>query len=417
MKLLQVISSMHPRTGGTCQAVRTLSRQMIEQGNNVEVVCLDDPNCEFLPRETIPVHALGEGRGPWEYHPALPPWLEQNLSRFDAVILNGMWQHVGFALNTAVRRPGNPPYFVFPHGMLDPWFQRTPGRRLKSLRNWVYWKLVEHRVIANACGVLFTCAEEMRLARETFRPYRPQRQITVGLGTTRPPKYQNEMAKAFAEKCPGLGSGSFFLFLGRIDSKKGVDIVIDAYAETCRSFPETWRASAPRLVMAGPGLETEFGKEMKRRSEKSCPPGHVFWPGMLAGNAKWGALYNAEAFVLASHQENFGIAVVEALSCGKPVLISDRINIWREIEEDKAGLIAPDTQAGARDFFRRWLELLPEAKMAMGRAAEQSYESRFTIELAAENLLAAIKHSTPRPLSKLPMSADQVGGMKKIQIR
>ena len=369
---------------------------MVQLGASVEVVCLDDPDSEFLAHEVVPVHALGQGRGPWEYHPALSPWLARNLSRFDAVILHGLWQHAGYAIGKAAQRPDSPPYFVYPHGMLDPWFQTAPGRRMKALRNWVYWKLIEQRVIHNAGAILFTCTEEMRLSRDTFRPYQPRRQLAAGLGTPRPPKYQKEMAEAFAQKCPYLQDNSFFLFLGRIDPKKGVDILIEAYAETCRATPESQRRWLPRLVMAGPGVDTQFGNKMKAHSAKSCPPGHVLWPGMLAGDAKWGALYQAQAFVLASHQENFGIAVVEALACGKPVLISNRINIWREIEEDKAGLIASDTVDGAKDFFRRWLDLSPEAKAAMSRAATKSYESRFAIELAAQNLLAAIEHLTPR---------------------
>jgi glycosyltransferase involved in cell wall biosynthesis len=291
-----------------------------------------------------------------------------------------------------------PPYFVFPHGMLDPWFQNAPGRRLKSLRNSIYWKLVESKVIRDASGILFTCAEEMRLARDTFRHYEPRRQIAVGLGTPRPPKFQFEMAEAFAEKCPGLGKNPYFLFLGRIDSKKGVDLLIDAYAELCRSVSEPQRQLLPRLVMAGP--ETPFGSEMKARAAKNCPPEHVCWPGMLEGSAKWGALYRAEAFVLPSHQENFGIAVVEALACGKPVLISDRINIWREIETDAAGFVAEDTVGGARDLFRRWLNLSSEAKIAMSLAAERSYEGRFAIELAAKNLLSAIESMTPHTRSQ-----------------
>ena len=92
-------------------------------------------------------------------------------------------------------------------------------------------------------------------------------------------------------------------------------------------------------MIAGPGLDTAFGREMRQLAESLCPQPStltpqpaVFFPDMLTGDAKWGALYGCEAFVLPSHQENFGIAVVEALACGKPVLISNQVNIWREIE-------------------------------------------------------------------------------------
>ena len=61
---------------------------------------------------------------------------------------------------------------------------------------------------------------------------------------------------------------------------------------------------------------------------------------MLQGDLKWGAFHASDAFVLPSHQENFGIAVAEALGCGLPALISDKVNIWREVEADGAGFVA-----------------------------------------------------------------------------
>jgi glycosyltransferase involved in cell wall biosynthesis len=416
MKFLHVISSMDPRSGGPCQGIRNLAPRSLEHGNNVEVVCLDDPNSDYLSHESIKVHALGKGRSAWNYHPALRPWLEKNLPRFDLVILNGLWQYPGYTLSRLARRPDMPPYFVFAHGMLDPWFQRAPERRLKAVRNWFYWKLIEQHVIRRAEAVFFTCAEEMRLARETFRPYQPKRQVNVGYGVAQPPEYHDRMAEAFTQKCPGVKDRPYFIFLGRIHPKKGVDILIKAYAkvygvksdklksETLKSGANSISVSAfknvsisafsnapPLLVIAGPGLETDYGKEMQKLAADLCPPTSVLWPGMLTGDAKWGALYHAEAFVLTSHQENFGIAVVEALACGKPVLISNQINIWREIEEDEAGLVADDTLAGAEQLFRNWESLSSEEKAAMKRAAKASYENRFGIALAAKNLIAIIE--------------------------
>jgi glycosyltransferase involved in cell wall biosynthesis len=387
MKFLHVIASMNPRIGGPCQGIRNLATWFIKNDNQIEVVCLDDPNSDFLSRDNFPVHALGQSWSQWSYHSRLLPWLHDNLSRFDVVILNGLWQYPGYALLKATRKPNMPPYFVFPHGMLDPWFQRNPQRRIKAIRNWFYWKYIEQRVVHNAAALLFTSAEEMRLARETFSPYQPKREVNVGYGIPEPPEYHSGMEAAFAEKCPALKGKPYFLFLSRIHPKKGVDLLINAYAAFCRSQTAVPPA---KLVIAGPGLETYYGQQLQTLAAQICLPGSVYWPGMLSGDAKWGALYNCEAFILPSHQENYGIAVVEALSCGRPVLISNQVNIWREIEEDAAGFVVGDTLKGTRELFRRWANLSDQFKTIMGKAARASYENRFAVALPAGQLFAAV---------------------------
>lgn len=391
MKVLHVIASMEPSHGGPCQGVRNIAHRLRAQGHSWEVVCLDDPHSKYLARESFPIHALGKARPPWGYHPDLKTWLEYNLPRFDGVIINGLWQYPAYVVSRLAHYPDAPPFFVFPHGMLDPWFQKAKGRRLKAVRNWFYWKFIEQKVIGRARAVFFTCAEEMRLARGTFAPYRPQNEINVGYGVTEPPVYTGQMTDAFTQKYIDLERAPYLIFLSRIHPKKGIDLTIKAYAATYHASPVTKSSAIPHLVIAGPGLETEYGTAMQKLAIDLCPPGHVHWPGMLTGDAKWGALYGAEAFVLNSHQENFGIAVAEALACSTPVLISDQINIWREIAEDKAGLIASDSEAGATEIFLQWQNLSPESRVGMKKAARHCFEKRFDINSSAQNLLSTLQ--------------------------
>ena len=378
---------MDPQRGGPCQGIRNLATQMSKAGNTIEVVCLDDPHSDYLAKETLRVHALARGRGSWNYHPQLLSWLKGNLPRFDVIILNGLWQYPGYALFRVAGHTGMPPYFIFPHGMLDPWFQNAPERHLKAARNWLYWKLIEQRVIRNASALLFTCTEEMRLAQKTFHPFRPKREINVGYGVARPPDCHGNMRMAFGVSCPELGERPYLLFLSRIHPKKGIDLLLKAYGSLCRS---RGGSSLPKIVIAGPGMETSYGQNMQKLGDELCPANSIFWPGMLTGDAKWGALYHCEASLLPSHQENFGITVVETLACGRPVLISDQVNIWREIREAGAALVQKDSVAGTTQLLAEWFNLPAEARGHMAARAKTCFQRSFSIESAARSLLAAI---------------------------
>jgi glycosyltransferase involved in cell wall biosynthesis len=112
---------------------------------------------------------------------------------------------------------------------------------------------------------------------------------------------------------------------------------------------------------------------------------------MLQGKAKWGAFYSSEALMLPSHQENFGIVVAEALGCGLPVLISDKVNIWREVHAARAGLVAEDSQAGTLKNLRAWLALPPEDRAAMGQRARALFADRFSVDRMATTLIDVVR--------------------------
>jgi glycosyltransferase involved in cell wall biosynthesis len=299
------------------------------------------------------------------------------------VIVHGLWQHHGRSVHQACAAPGGPPYFVFPHGMLDPWFKRE--HPLRHVRKWCYWWVAERALLRGAAAVLFTCEEERRLARQSF-PGSSYRERVVAFGTTAPPYRPAKQCAAFFALHPGLADRPFWLFLGRLHPKKGVDLLIDAYARlSARGSP------VPRLVLAGPCADPSYLQRLQARAAATCPPGAVLWPGMLAGDAKWGALRAAEVFVLPSHQENFGIAVAEAMACGTPVLISDKVNIWREIVAGGGGMVGEDTLAGTLGLLGGFLALPEEARAAMGSAARRTYERQFTMEAASRALLEVLE--------------------------
>ena len=116
----------------------------------------------------------------------------------------------------------------------------------------------------------------------------------------------------------------------------------------------------------------------------------VVWTGMLEGDEKWGAFRAADAFILPSHQENFGISVAEALSCGVPTLITDKVNIWSEVAGAGAGFVETDTVAGAAAMLNAWLRLDQAEKLEMRTRARSLFSSKFDISRAAQALLDVI---------------------------
>ncbi len=113
----------------------------------------------------------------------------------------------------------------------------------------------------------------------------------------------------------------------------------------------------------------------------------VHWTGMLEGGAKWGAFFASEAFILPSHQENFGIAVAEALACGRPVLLSDKVNIAPDVAEDGAGLMEDDTLAGTVRLLERWIAMSPAEREAMGIRSKATFLQRYDMRTNTEAIV------------------------------
>ena len=170
------------------------------------------------------------------------------------------------------------------------------------------------------------------------------------------------------------------LFLGRLHPKKGCDILIDALSRVVD--PQ----NPISLALAGPdqiGWEAELRTQVARLNLES----HVVFTGMLQGAMKRGAFASADAFILASHQENFGMSVVEALAGGLPVLISNRVNIWREIDADRAGYVESDNLEGTVRLIKRWITTSPAERETMRANVRQCFARRFEIGKAVDSLL------------------------------
>ncbi|MGG1946373.1 glycosyltransferase [Trinickia sp. NRRL B-1857] len=376
MRLLHVLPTLDPASGGPAQAVRQSTLALTRLGHAIEIATLDEPGAPFLLDAPAHVTPLGAGRGNYRFAPQASIRLRKQAPRFDAVIVHGLWQYHSFATRHALQGL-SVPYYVFAHGMLDPWFKRTYP--LKHLKKWLYWPWAEYRVLRDARAVLFTTEEERLLARQSFWLYRA-RECIVPCGTPAPPGDAASLRAGFLRAYPTLAAQRLILFLGRLHPKKGCDLLLTAFARVAQTDPRL------HLVMAGTG-EAEIVSHLQTLARELNVATRVTWTGLLQHDLKWGAFAASDAFVLPSHQENFGIAVTEALASGTPVLISDKINIWREVDADEAGFVAADTVDGTTANLRRWLSLDRARTERMREQARLAFATRFTIDAHVRRLL------------------------------
>ncbi|MCW1843768.1 glycosyltransferase [Prosthecomicrobium hirschii] len=369
MNILRIIKSVDPKGGGPIEGLLQQAFRLAEYGVVTEVVCLDDPAAPFLASFPLPVHAVGvpvgERRGwlgRYGYSAAFVPWLNANLPRYDVAVVEGLWNYATLGAKRALVG-GATPYVVFTHGMLDPWFRRRFP--LKNAMKQLFWLFGEGLLLNGADYVLFTTEEEKLLARGAFWPYRVDERV-VSFGTGDAPGDPASQIAQFREAVPTLGDRPYLLFLSRIHPKKGCDLLLNAFAAIAGEHPDL------ALVMAGPD-PVAWMAELKRQAERLGIADRVHWTGMLCDDVKWGAIRDAEAFVLPSHQENFGIAVAEAMAASTPVLITDRINIWREVEASGGGVIGTDEIGSVIAMLRRFFAMSPYERATMGAAARQGF--------------------------------------------
>ncbi len=395
MKVLHIIPSMNPKFGGPSQGIRNYEYGL--RGKNVErhIVCFDNiEDVKSWDNSTLIIHPLGESKNVWKYNKKFATWLTTNVENYDAIIINGLWLYHSYKtiqiINSLKKQEiTTPKVFIMPHGMLDPWFQKSPTRRLKALRNEIYWRIIEKQVINSADAILFTCAEELELAKQAFKGYNPKKTVNVGYGIAEPPIYTPLMDIALKKEWTKFYEKNYWLFLSRINVKKGIDILIEAYKHL---LLEVHSDDVPDLVIIGPGIESDFGQSVLSLVNESISlQKKIHFVGMLKGDAKWGALYNCEAFILPSHQENFGIVIAEALACAKPVLISNKVNIWHEIKQSGSGLICEDNSSSILNMLKEFYDLNKEEKKAMSINARSAFETLFEVSKTADQLINAIK--------------------------
>jgi glycosyltransferase involved in cell wall biosynthesis len=394
VKLLHVIASLDPRCGGPSAGLREIVQVDFERSYASEILCFDPPEAGHLAGP-VPIQALGRGHLGYGLHLGALSWMDRHLRRFDAVVVHGLWQFHGPAVRWATRRVGIP-YFVFPHGMLGPWFRRNyPFKHVKKA---LYWWVAEYPVLRDAAGIFYTCQDELEHSTQSFGKFN-NHGFVLGFGTARAGGECSPGPEPFLSAFPSLRGRRILLFLGRIHVVKGCDLLIRAFSRIAPRDPNL------HLVMAGPADEGLLAK-LRAMAAALGLETRISWTGMLENTLKWSALRAAEVVCLPSHHENFGVTIAEALSCGTPAVLSDKVGIWREVLGAGAGWVDEDTVEGVTRGLARWLDTSPSEMRQMRSLAVRCFESRFDIADVATRIRDQIRQSGLTRNSAFPMAGN-----------
>jgi glycosyltransferase involved in cell wall biosynthesis len=389
MKILRIIRSMNPAQGGVVEAVNQAALSFNNEKWQMDVLCLDDPDASWVvSNSSYTVHAVGVGRTAYGFHFSYLNWLRKNAKDYDVVIIDGLWQFLvvgGYVLKLL-----KVPYCIFTHGMLDPYFNED---KLKYVKKLPFWFLVERNVIAMASATIFTCQEEAQLAEMSFPCYKASPKVAT-LGVEGNNHSGKKLSELFLAEHLQLKNKQFALFLSRINEKKGIDLLVGALGKI-KNIPDDFM-----FAIAGPDSNGLKAKLMVQIEDQGLSD-RVVWLGMLSGDVKWGAYHAADVFILPSHQENFGIVVAEALSTATPVLITNKVNIWREIDKACSGFVENDDVEGIESLLNCWLALSITEKTEMSVCAKACYEANFSIESAVDDLARVLNHTAKSKRSYL----------------
>ena len=379
MKLLRIFPTLDLSSGGPVAGALNSSVCLSQFGVTTTLATLDPPGSPWFDSYNVPINALGPTLGKYSYRRSLPAAIRSLASQHDCVIVEGLWQYHSFATWRALHSTSIP-YYVYTHGMLDPWFRHTYP--LKHIKKSLYWPLADYAVLRDATCVLFTTENERLRAHRSFWPYKAIEKV-VGYGISPPSPDVEAQTSAFFNLFPHLRNKKILLFVGRIDPVKGIDMLIEAFAAVSIYDQRL------ELVIVGPdtiGLQTS----LCQRSRELGVSHRITWTGMLTGLPKWGAFRSAELFCLPSHSESFGVVVAEALSCGLPVAIANTVMTSSEVSEYHAGFVYVDDVSGITSALKSWLEFPMHLKQRMSQRALQLFNDKFDISSVVHNLLHTI---------------------------
>ena len=379
LKILHVIPSLSPTQGGPSFALPLMARSLVRAGVTVDIATTDDDGPGA--RLSVPLGERIERDGSGVFHfrkqtefykVSLPfrAWLRRHVRDYHLVHIHALFSFTSSCAAHVARRAGVP-YVIRPLGVLNRWGMENRRRLLKALS----FRFLEQPILRHAAAMHYTARAEQAEA-ELCGATAPAAVIPLGLELAEFAVLPSP--ELFLRRCPQAVGRTVVLFLSRMDPKKGLDLLLPAFAQVKQRHPQAL------LVIAGSGRE-DYVRSLQQEATRLGLADDVVWPGFLAGADKLSALSAASVFVLPSYSENFGIALVEALAAGVACLTTNGVAVSEDLRAHEAGLVvAPEVAPLAAALDR----LLGDAALRarLGASGRRLAQERFSIQVMGGRL-------------------------------
>ena len=387
MHILQTISHYIPayRYGGALHVAHSLSKSLAACGNEVHVCTTNLQDWQHdldVPLDTpVDMEGVRVFYEPvrlsryWGFSPAMVRRVWQEAAWADVLLLHFHYQFAS-AVGGWISRARNKPYIIFAHGSLNRY--AVSGR--SATRKWLYLHLLENENFRRALFTAYHSQEEMDNSLRFGRGRVVSNGIDPQAFTPLPPR------GSFRDRYPALRHRIVYLYLGRLDAGKGLDLLLPAFGKLSDRYPEA------HLVVAG-GDERGYEAVVRQVVSDLKLSDQVTLTGLLGSPDKLGALQDADVYVLPSRSEGLSIAMLEAMYMGLPVIVTDRVGLWRTIQDHQCGLVVPLDSDRLADAL---LEMAANKNRGrMGQRGRQLVQEGYVWDVIACDLLARIRELVP----------------------
>lgn len=392
MKILCVIPSYYPafKYGGPIASVHNLNKALVKKGIDVTVyttnVGLKD---KVLVNQEVNIDGVKiiyfdffrifefVGQTGWQFSLSLTKALKKNIKNFDLIYISAVWNYPT-AISAHYCRKYDKPYIIAPRGIFYPYTFNK-----KIWKKWPYYKLITKRDLERASAIHYTAKDEFDKGH-SFLELKNKNIIIVPNGVDLSEFVNLPKRENLRNRYPELKNKKVILFLSRLDWKKGLDVLAKAYGIIARKRKDA------HLLIVGDGQES-FKDKIKKWFQDEDVLDRTTFTGMLTGKEKLEAYSGSDIFTLPSHSESFGMVIVEAIACGLPVVISDTVGIFNEIQQSKSGLVFPSGDWGK--LSEAIIKLLDDENLAkqINKNGQKLIKENFEINETADKMIEVFK--------------------------